>query len=345
MNTEKYIKRKRMRNILIYIVICIAAFYTMLKGNSLSEIVQAFRKIKYVYMFPAIITALFFVSSEGMMMWYIFRILGHKADFTKCIAYSFIGFFYSSITPSASGGQPMQLLYMKKDGNSLADSTIVLLILALFYKMVLCFIGAGLLIFWRDNLYLYLGNYMKLYYLGLSLNVLLVTGLLLIMISPKTAKVIINKIEKLLVRVYILKKSKDRETKINQYINEYRAGMKFLTRYKLEMINILLVTFIQRICPYIVTCLVYLGFSLKGTELMTIICLQAAVYTAVDMMPLPGAQGITELMYKYVFAAVFNGTYLTASLLAVRGFNYYIILIISMVVTVCYSIYSKKKKI
>lgn len=345
MNTEKYIKRKRVRNILIYVAICAAAFYTMLKGNNLCEIVKVFRKIKYVYMFPAIVTALFFVSSEGMMMWYIFRLLGHKADFTKCLAYSFIGFFYSSITPSASGGQPMQLLYMKKDGNSLADSTIVLLIVALFYKMVLCFIGVGLLIFWKDNLYLYLGHYMKLYYLGLLLNILLVTALLLIMISPKTARVIINKTEKLLMRVYILKESKDRKTKINQYINDYRDGMKFLMGYKLEMINIMLVTFVQRICPYIVTCLVYAGFSLKGTDPMTIMCLQAAVYTAVDMMPLPGAQGITELMYKHVFAAVFNGTYLTASLLAVRGFNYYIILIISMAVTACCSIYSKKTKI
>lgn len=36
--------------------------------------------------------------------------------FDSLYQYSFIGFFYSGITPSATGGQPVQLYYMSKDG-------------------------------------------------------------------------------------------------------------------------------------------------------------------------------------------------------------------------------------
>ena len=32
-----------------------------------------------------------------------------------------------------------------------------------------------------------------------------------------------------------------------------------------------------------------------------VILLQAAIYVAVDMLPIPGAQGVTEAMYKNVF--------------------------------------------
>ena len=41
----------------------------------------------------------------------------------------------------------------------------------------------------------------------------------------------------------------------------------------------------------------------SGSSLFHILAVQAAVYIAVDMLPVPGAQGITELMY----AAVFGG--------------------------------------
>ena len=71
------------------------------------------------------------------------------------------------------------------------------------------------------------------------------------------------------------------------------------------------------------TYMVYLGFRLHGTGMMKVILLQAAVYIAVDMLPLPGAQGITELMYQTVFAHVFTGTYLIPSMLVSRGINFY----------------------
>ena len=56
---------------------------------------------------------------------------GYKAStLPRCIQYSFIGFFYSGITPSATGGQPVQLYYMNKDGNRGSDSTVVLMTVA-----------------------------------------------------------------------------------------------------------------------------------------------------------------------------------------------------------------------
>lgn len=80
------------------------------------------------------------------------------------------------------------------------------------------------------------------------------------------------------------------------------------------------------------TWLVYRGFHLEGTGAFSVLWLQAAVYIAVDMLPIPGAQGITELMYKSVFATVFPVNLLMPSMLAVRGLNFYLLLVISLVV-------------
>ena len=77
------------------------------------------------------------------MMW----ILKYKVPIFSCIKYSFIGFFFSCITPSASGGQPAQMYYMNKDNVNIATSSLVLLIVTIAYKFVLVFIGVLLIIF------------------------------------------------------------------------------------------------------------------------------------------------------------------------------------------------------
>ena len=84
----------------------------------------------------------------------------------RCIQYSFIGFFYSGITPSATGGQPVQLYYMNKDGNRISDSTVVLMTVAVVYKFVLVVMGTGILIFWHGPLIKELNHYFPAVYSG-----------------------------------------------------------------------------------------------------------------------------------------------------------------------------------
>ena len=57
------------------------------------------------------------------------KILGEKSIFLKNFKYTLIGFFFSSITPAASGGQPMEIYYMSRDGLNVANSTLALLLI------------------------------------------------------------------------------------------------------------------------------------------------------------------------------------------------------------------------
>lgn len=72
----------------------------------------------------------------------------------------------------------------------------------------------------------------------------------------------------------------------------------------------------------------YLGFGLSGTAMYQILLLQAAIYVAVDMLPVPGAQGITEAMYGKVFLPVFSGQYLVPAMCVTRGVGFYLMLVI-----------------
>ncbi len=334
MNTDRKQRiRKNLINYTIFLLIMGLTFYTVLHGQDWNQIWEALKGLSLPCLLLILAAALFFVCAEGSMIWYLLRMISpDSSGLGKCISYSFIGFFYSGITPSSTGGQPVQLYYMKKDGNALSDSSVVLMTVALLYKFVLVIIGCAMLVFWYDPLRSYLRKYFGLYILGLVLHVVLVAVLLAVMLAPEAMKRLIFQIEHFLTRIRILKPSAGRAEKIRQFIGGYQDAVRFLAKQKYRMLLVLGITFLQRCSLFLLTGLVYLGFSQQGTSLLTVMLLQASVSVAVDMLPLPGAQGITELMYCRVFSHVFSQACLMPSLYVTRGSSFYFVLVVSLLV-------------
>lgn len=310
----------------LLVVLTAAAIF---RGNDMNTVVAAMTTLDPFYLLAAAITALFFTSAEGIMIWYLLTSLEGRTNLLTCIKYSFVGFFYSGITPSATGGQPMQLYYMQKEGHKVSDSSVVLMTVAVVYKFVLVMIGIGILIFYRTPLMGYLGKYIYLYYLGLFLNTALVVVLLFVMATPNCFKTIILFGEALLKKLHLLKKSGERTEKLIEMADQYHEAVLFLAGHKRKLLFIVLFTFIQRCSVFFLTWLIYRGMGLSGESMLGIMILQASVYIAVDMLPLPGSQGITEIMYKASFGQVFSGAYLPASMCLTRGMNFYFLLIVS----------------
>ena len=323
--------RKRAIQVLVFLLVMFLTFYALFSGRDLGEIIRAAAEMSPWYLIPAVGLALFYVCAEGFMIWYLLGAMrDRKNSLRRCFQYSFIGFFYSGITPSATGGQPVQLYYMNKDGNRVSDSTVVLMKVAVVYKFVLVVLGFGILIFWHDPLRKNLNHYFPLYILGLMLNVILVILILGVMLFPKVIYRAAKFFEGIFIRLKIWKPSEKREEKLNGFIEGYAQAVAWLGKHKGRLAGVVFATFLQRCSLFILTWMVYLGFGLEGTDALTVILLQASVYIAVDMLPLPGAQGITELMYQAVFAKVFAQAYLIPSMLVSRGLNFYFLLIVSL---------------
>lgn len=318
------------------------SFYTVFRGQDMEQIGSALRRLSLPAVCMAILTTLFFVGAEGIMIYYLLRSMNGKSSMLRCVSYSFIGFFYSGITPSATGGQPMQLYYMCKDKNGLSESSVVLMTVALIYKFVLVLIGIAMLIFWHRQLMFYLQEFFPLYLLGLVLNLALVLILLAVMLAPKGIKIVMLGVEKMLVKIRLLKVSEQRIEKIEQFVGGYQDAVHFLLTHKRKVFNVCLFTLLQRCSVFILTWIVYRGFALEGADAVTVALLQASVYIAVDMLPVPGAQGITELMYRNIFAGIFTGGYLMPSLYVTRGISFYFPLLAGLAVVVGYLLSAKR---
>lgn len=337
-------KLKNIVQFLIFILLMVLTFYTVFSRNDLSAILSSVKELHPLYLFLGIAAACFFVSAEGFMIWYLLRLGGNAGSLFKCIGYSFIGFFFSGITPSATGGQPAQLYYMKKDGVSLAGGTLTLMTVAVLYKFVLVVIGISVLIFWKGGLEAYLGGYMALYYLGIFLNSALVILLLLIMLHGEWMEKIMERLEMIGLKLRLCKPSEKRKGMFHRMVTEYQDALHFFLCHKTKILFVTFCTFLQRTSLFLLTYFIYRGLNLSACDILVVMTLQASVYIAVDMLPLPGSQGISELMYHVVFTRVFTGGYLAASMCITRGISFYLPLLAGGIVTLARFMKSGKKE-
>lgn len=336
--------RKFIINFGIFAIIMALTLWSIFRNQDITEVIDAVWKMPRQFMAIAIFLAVFFISGEGCMIYYLLKGIGEHTTILRCISYSFIGFFFSGITPSATGGQPMQLYYMKRNGNTLSSASVVLMTIAVIYKFVLVIIGLGILLFWNTPLKNYLHGYYGLYFLGLFLNILLVLLLLLVMFSPNIIKTCFYKLGKIFIKLRLWKETDTRIKKVEQFLLDYQGTVKFLQSHK-KLIGVTIIgTFLQRYSAFLLTPVVYYGLGLSGTAILDIILLQAAVYIAVDMLPIPGAQGITEVMYQSIFENVFPGQSLIVSICITRGINFYLMMLLAFIIfcTASYKILAKK---
>ena len=335
--------RKNLISAGVLLLLAALTVSAIFKGNDMTAVFRAMKTLDPLYLCAAAATAIFFVSAEGFMICYLLRSLNYRTSAATCVKYSFVGFFFSGITPSATGGQPMQLYYMQKEGHKVSDSTVVLMTVAVIYKFVLVVMGVGILLFYHEPLAHYLKQYLYLYYLGLFLNTALVVVLLFIMISPRCFKGIVVGGEKILKKFHVLKSSRERTEKLIEMADQYHEAVLFFLKNKSKIAAVVAFTVVQRCSVFLLTWLIYRGMGLEGTGAFTVMSLQAAIYIAVDMLPLPGAQGITEMMYKTAFSMIFPGAYLTASMCVTRGLNFYLVLMISALVAMWCQFLSGKR--
>lgn len=337
--------RKYFGSIMLLILLMGVTAFVIIKNNDMGAVYAAIAQTDKIWIFAGVIASLFFVAAEGSIIWYLLQALHLKISLLQCVGWSFIGFFFSGITPSATGGQPAQLYYMNKAGIRLADSTPVLMVVAILYKFILAIIGILITILWRENIQIYFAEYTWLFFLGIILNTILVAILVWVMVTPRYAMAVAVFVEKALVKICILKPDDFRMDKIQEAVAHYGEVVQFFRKHTIKIVVATIMTLLQRSSLFFLTWLIYRGMGLEQESIWTIMLLQAAVYIAVDMLPLPGSAGISELVYATVFASVFTGDLLTASLCLSRSISFYLVLVFSAGIWGISHLYYRRKKL
>ena len=128
--------RKIITNLIIFILLIILTFYLVLKDQDFSQMSSILKTVKKEFILLGILAMCIYVSCEAINIRRILKELEEKVSFFSAIKYTLSGFFFSAITPAASGGQPMEIYYMHKDNISVAHSTLTLLMQLCSFQII-----------------------------------------------------------------------------------------------------------------------------------------------------------------------------------------------------------------
>lgn len=324
---------KALLNALFIAVLMGLTLYFLLKDQELPQIFAAIGQAKIGYLLVGIVFVIAFVCSESVIINYMMRTLKYKAPMKNCIKYSFIGFFFSCVTPSASGGQPAQVYYMSKDGLDISVSSLILMVITVAYKAVLLILSGLAFLTESDFIHSHLGNVRYILIYGVIVNVAFITFLLIVIFKTSLVRRFCAWAVHLLARMKVVKNEQERLDKIFISLDRYHEGAMYLKSHLMVLFNVLVITIIQRVLLFVVTWLVFKAFGLSGTSMWQIVALQTIISLSVDMLPLPGGIGASEASFMVMFQGIFGEKLVLPGMLLSRGISYYVLVLISGLVT------------
>ena len=332
--------RKMLKNIILFIILIVFTFTIILKDADFIGIYEAFTKVRFMFIAIAIISMLAYISCEAINIGRILNALNEKTTFLQNLKYALIGFFFSSITPAASGGQPMQIYYMHKDNITVANSTLALLIhLSCVQITTLSFAIFSLFFNFQ-----YMNAAMAWFFIiGITLNGSALAILIISIFSRRVTKWMINFAIKVL-KFFRFKNVEDKRIKFETELASYQDSAKYARKNKKLILKTLLTTYIQFLLFYSISYWVYSSFGLTQHNAFEIITLQALLYGMTSGIPSPGAVGASEGGFLAIYSQIYAGAMVNTAMLITRGVNFYLFVLISFVVVVFNTIRDKKQK-
>ena len=331
--TKKYI-----RNFLLFAFLVWLTFYIILKDQDMGELFAIIKTVQPPFVIAGIFCMLAYFFCEALNMWRNLRELGEKTTLLMCYKYTLIGFFYSSITPAATGGQPMQIYYMHRDGIKVASSTLVLVLNLLSFQVMSISMALISMIFFHD----YLDTALKIFFIvGITLNAMALSMLIIGIFSKKLSTTLV-KIAIRIMRKLKIKNIKEKERSIAGSLLKYHGSAKYIRENKRIIARQFITAFIQQVLFYSVPFCVCKAFGIQGYNLVQVVALQSIVYATVSGIPSPGAVGVSEGAFVLIFSHVFGDELIKGAMLLNRGIGFYLFVLICAIVVIINTFKAKK---
>lgn len=336
---DKNNTKKSIRNLLLFVILIFITFFVIFKDQNPKEIIDIVRTADLKFVIIAVGFMILYFMLETLNVSRTLKELGEKSTFLRNFRYTLIGFFFSSITPAASGGQPMEIYYMSKGGLNVANSTLALLINLTSMQIATISIGLISLIF----------NYQ---YMNAALIIFFVIGILLnasalaLLIVSICSKRMTDALIRFAIKVMKFLKIKNMEKKqewIDSELAKYQRNAEYVKTHKLLIFKTILTAYIQFLIYYSVPYWIYRSFGFSTSNIFEVLSMQAVLFATVSGIPSPGAVGVSEGGFMELFKKFYPKDKVASSMLLCRGVNFYLFVIISCVIVIISSFRDKRK--
>lgn len=322
--------RENINKIFTKILPCLFTFgiliYFCIKDNNFLILVNIFPKLKKTYLL---------LSIFSIISYWIFNALSIKKlrpnffnSFYGYFKLTMYGIFYGSITPFSSGAQTSQVLLLKNNGISLGESISVLSQKLFLSQICTVIISSLSILFKRNKFEDKILGFGFITSIGLIIQCFGILSIVLFYINKRKVMNLIHFILKLVEKIKLIKDSKELGNKIEHHLS-YLMENNFSINNKFTVLGY---SFLESISFYMVSFFISKSFGLSGFPLTDMIAAQAFIVLLSIANPLPGSAGTSEGSFIILNKQFFNEKDIFPSMILFRLINYYLGLIVGLIV-------------
>ena len=276
-----------------------ATVYVIYKELRGQDILGTLKNANIWWVLAAIAAMMIYAVCDGINISRCLKLAGYKISFAQMMKYSFAGFFFSSITPSSTGGQPGQLYFMAKDKLKVSHSAFTLLCALLSFQCAAVFLGVIGVICSHGEVFKLQGRFAYVFPIGFALNLEIIAFLICVLFTRKLAGFFIG-IGLWFIKVRGIKPGE--RFKFLRSFASYRKAASLLRKNKMVFVKMLITSLIQIILFHSVTFFCAHAIGCTNLDWFTVLRTQASLFISVSSLPLPGAAGVTEYGYALFYA-------------------------------------------
>lgn len=351
LNKFKYFVRKsfsflkKYYNLILFLLVGIITIVIIYREVKLEDLISIVNNSNLYYLGLSLFLIFIYWIMEAFMLLILIRFEFPNESFSHAFTLMMIGQFYNQVTPSSTGGQPLQLIEMTSEGIKSGSATAILVQKYALYQLSVTIIGIigtltniPTILSWEP-----IGR--LLLYIGLLINLIGSFLIILVALKPVFADKLLSNLLNFVYKLHLVTDKQKWQNKINEFVNDYTFAVKGLKRRSFATISLLLFNIVAIVLYYSITFYIFKSLGFADSEIWKIIMLQAVCYLMVAFVPLPGAAGGAELGFIIVFGGLIGVAETSFALLAWRFITFYFILAFGGIYIAIFSVLKGKKKL
>lgn len=318
------ISKKKLLMSLVVFAACVGLTFLIVFLNVKPKVLYTtMHNFNKIYLVIGLIFVFTFTLFESFNIKRLLKHLNIDKSLYHCYKYAVIGFFFSGITPSSTGGQPMQIYYMHTEDIPVAYSSFALFTMLFCYQIVIGIYGIiGYFVNYKTLAKIF-GSFNIWLTISIVVNFIIVLFIGLVIFKWQIAEKFINFIVNLFKKINTNLGNKV-EKKLSIFLLNYKVCSEYLNKDIKILFKVLGTAFIQYLLLYSIPYLVFKGLGYSGYPIITMFLLQAVLYVSCSFIPTPGALAVTESLFVILFQYNFPSDVIANAMVISRTMSLYL---------------------
>ncbi|MCQ2513735.1 MAG: flippase-like domain-containing protein [Ruminococcus sp.] len=330
-------------NIVVAIMTAYLLVYFCVSEDGMIDLLSKHDGLNLFWLLIALLVYEANILIDSVVTFFIVRTQFKSFRFLDAIKVAFVGIFFSAVTPSSTGGQPMQLYLLSKMRISVGFGSACMTQKFIVYQIMTALFSIYSVITRFDLFKSAFTNFWSSAFivLGLLFQLSVTAGFLIISFNKRLTNSIMKFVSYIMHKLKFIKNPDGKIKKIQSEVDTFHSYNKVLIGNKKLLIFTYLMVFFQVLCVMAVPFFIYISFGMPQIanangvatgNFADFVCIQSFVIFTSNLVPLPGASGGAELAFTMYFSQFFeigNVSKIKPAILMWRFISYYATLLIS----------------